>query len=353
MFSQRFRNNGRSILKLNKLQKSVKNQIEKKIKNGEYRFERASCFVCGKKDFDSLSAKDRYGLPHSVVICKNCGLIQTNPRMSQKSYNNFYKEEYRKLYNGENLSIEEYFNFQQKRGQKIYQYLTDNLKLRLKKLKILEIGTGVGGILQYFKEQNNDVFGIDLGSEYINFGKNKYGLNLENGTITNAKIPWTPDIVIYSHTLEHILNPIEELNKLRVIINKNAYLYIEAPGVKNLLHSDGTDFLRSLQNAHVYYFTLTTLKNALCKSGYNFIYGDEFIHSIFKPSLKMLNNNIYKNDYNEAISFLKKMEWFRFLPTFHNMQYYGKYFLIIFLKAVGFYNIGRILYRKVKHLFSN
>ncbi|RLJ01835.1 MAG: hypothetical protein DRP10_03030 [Candidatus Aenigmatarchaeota archaeon] len=74
----------------------MKKQIEKKIKEGIYLFENVPCCVCGGENFELLSEKDRYGLYVPVVICKDCGLIYTNPRMTQDAFNQFYELEYRK-----------------------------------------------------------------------------------------------------------------------------------------------------------------------------------------------------------------------------------------------------------------
>jgi len=76
--------------------KRMKKQIEKKIKEGIYLFENVPCCVCGGENFELLSEKDRYGLYVPVVICKDCGLIYTNPRMTQDAFNQFYELEYRK-----------------------------------------------------------------------------------------------------------------------------------------------------------------------------------------------------------------------------------------------------------------
>jgi len=118
------------------------------------------------------------------------------------------------------------------------------------------------------------------------------------------------------------------------------------PGVKNLTYSHGTDFLRSLQNAHIYYFTLTTLKNVLRKAGYNFVYGDEFIHSIFKADTRS-KNFYFENDYHETITYLKKMEWYRFLPTPYKINYWFKHIAVRILKKIKLYNlIKRIFYKE-------
>ncbi|HAJ34025.1 MAG TPA: hypothetical protein DCK79_11880 [Candidatus Atribacteria bacterium] len=347
MLSKRFKYNGKSVLKLNEIQIRIKEQIEKKIEKGIYSFEEVPCCICGGNNFDILAEKDRYGLYTSIVICRNCGLIQANPRMTQKSYNQFYDIEYRKLYVGKEVATEEFFRNQYYKGKRIYHYLENNLRINLSNLRVLEVGVGAGGILYYFKEMGNEICGCDLGSEYIEFGRKKYGLNLFVGTIEDMDIKQTPDIVIYSHVLEHLLNPIDELIKLKSIVGKDSYIYIELPGVKYLTHSYNMDFLRQIQNAHVYYFTLTTLKNVLEKAGYDLICGNEIIQSIFKISSK--NNENYKNDYDTTISFLREMEFYRFLPTSYNFKRLIIPGMVSFLKCIGLYNIVKVIYHKLRN----
>ena len=124
MLSKRFKYDGKPSINLNELQVRMKKQIEKKIEESEYSFEDVSCCVCDGRDFEILSEKDRYGLSVPVVICKDCGLIQTNPRMTQESYNRFYEIEYRKLYHGKDAlaNTDDFFKSEYKHGGDLSVY---------------------------------------------------------------------------------------------------------------------------------------------------------------------------------------------------------------------------------------
>jgi len=348
MLSKRYVYDGRPSIRLNKLQIKTKEKIERRIRKGIYTFERTTCPVCECENFEDLSEKDRYGLYHPVVICLNCGLIQANPRMTEKSLNIFYKDEYWKLYSGKKMD-KHLFVSQYEKGERIYTFLK-RLGVDLSDIKVLEVGCGAGGTLYFFQKMGCKVVGCDLNTEYIMFGRNKYNLNLFVGNIYEVakNLEWTPDLVIYSHVLEHIPNPVEEMIKIRSITDTNSYLYIELPGVKYLTHSYCNDFLKMLQNAHIFYFTLRTLKNIMKKAGWNCIYGNEIIYSIFKKSeIPREKKTEFENDYQEVISFLKKMEYFRLLPTPHKV---GKFLLPVFvnfLRQRGLYNVARRFYEKI------
>jgi len=116
MLSKRFKYDGKPTISLNELQLRMKKQIERKVEAGIYSFEEVPCCVCDGKKFEILSEKDRYGLYVPVGICKDCGLIQTNPRMTQEAYKQFYELEYRKLYNGTETPTDDFFKSEYKHG---------------------------------------------------------------------------------------------------------------------------------------------------------------------------------------------------------------------------------------------
>ena len=89
MLLKRLINDNKFELKLNKLKNEMKNQVSSKLENGTYKFENINCPVCGSTNKDCIGKKDRYGLYYETNICTNCGLVYTNPRMTQASKNMF------------------------------------------------------------------------------------------------------------------------------------------------------------------------------------------------------------------------------------------------------------------------
>ncbi len=282
MLAQRYVYDGVSHLPLTQVQLSAKKQIEEKISQGEYEFETIICTICGGNDFQQISTKDRYGLYYPVVICKKCGLCFTNPRMNQSSYDQFYNIEYRSLYSSSGDATDLFFKNQYKHGRKICRLVSRYLpsSRTLKGLIVLEVGCGAGGILKYFQEQGSCIYGVDLGEKYIDYGRTKHNLNLTAGTIKDLPNNIAPDLVIYSHVLEHVLDPTNELSQVRSILKDDGILYVEVPGINNLSAYE-LDFLRYLQNAHVFHFSLSSLTNLLSLNNFQLAWGNEKIKLYF------------------------------------------------------------------------
>lgn len=357
MLNPRFRYDGKPIVEMNDLQVSMKKKVDEKVKNKVYRFEKIPCCVCNCEEFELLSEKDRYGLHMAVVVCKKCGLIQTNPRMISESNYDFYNQEFCKLYMGKERPTSQFFVKQYKLGKIIHSYLQNNnlINKNLCDLFVCEVGCGAGGILQYFKEKGCRIFGIDIGEEYLNYGRKKYNLDLLLcGSIFDVQFDTPPDIVIYSHVLEHILSPKKELVQLKRILSQDSILYIQAPGVKNLYNTYNMDFLELLQNAHTYHFTLTTLKNLLQVCDFDFVCGDEIIRSAWKVSAEIGREIVLEEDYQTVMFYLKELENKKFTRTFKkkyvNWKRRSAQIIKTGLKKIGMYNLVKNMYKKRKKI---
>ncbi len=329
MISSRYINDNKSILTLTDLQEKTKKIVQSKVLNGTYVFEEKKCAICDTTNFELLAEKDRYGLYCPLQICKDCGLIQITPRMTQNSYDKFYKNEYRDLYMGTVLDKVEYFESRYKAGEKIFNYLKNYLpKLENKtEFKVLDVGCGIGGIIKFFKDQGYKTKGIDLGEEFIAYGKANHGLNLEVTKLVHLDPSIKYDLIIYSHVFEHLLDLKAELKQIKNLLNPNGILYIEVPGLMNSESFNmgyKGDFLKFHQNAHTYAFNNSTLNNAICSNGFNCLAGNDKVQAVYQYSAD--NNYQVVNNYKQMMDYLKLAEkyhsWYPFTP--YNLKHLPK-----------------------------
>lgn len=296
----------------NPVKRDVVTSIQNKIENGQYKFTKVKCPICNSARFRSLAQQDRDGIWHPLVICRDCGLIQTNPRLTEKSYENFYENEYRLLNEGRDRWQSDRFASQREKAVNLYRLLSTEIPDKLEGAKVLDVGTGPGGSLNYFQEKGHEVIGCDLDPDAVSYATEK-GIPVEHGTFAEVDLYWEPDIVILSHVVEHFTDPVAELNQLREVIHSDAIIYVEVPGVKELsLTNDwyNGDFQQQLQTAHTYYFTVKSLQNLMGVVGFASVYTDEYVHGIFEPTNECTQIGI-ESDYDDVIGHLKSLEWGR------------------------------------------
>jgi SAM-dependent methyltransferase len=310
MISKRYKDDGKTCLRLSASEKSALKVHFDKLAYRHYEFEDRACPVCGKSSGEVIAEKDRYGIPLRVVVCPDCGLIRTNPRMNQDSYSEFYGEEYRMLYSGKSEPDEEFFHDQVNHGLAIQAYLVKNgFTVRAGEL-VVEVGCGSGGILSVFQASGAKVLGCDLGEGFLRFGRERHDLDLRHGVLRDLVLTGKAKLVIYSHVLEHLLCVKSELDYLRSILADDGVVYIEVPSVKNI-HGGGYrgDFLQLLQNAHTYHFTGRSLVNLMLVNGYRALCFDELVRGVFQADVP----RPWKSDYRDVVNFLHRAEYTRHL----------------------------------------
>jgi 2-polyprenyl-3-methyl-5-hydroxy-6-metoxy-1,4-benzoquinol methylase len=134
--------------------------------------------------------------------------------MNQKSLNQFYSKDYRELYTGNKQTNARFFFSQRRQGNRIINFIRKyDRSISFQEKFVLEIGYGAGGILDSFRDAGAQVVGFDLGADYLEYGKKEHHLHLECSTIADYHEKRKPDIIVYSHVLEHLSSPLEELKK--------------------------------------------------------------------------------------------------------------------------------------------
>ena len=282
------------------------------INGPKIKFEKILCLNCGSANHKILFTNDRYGLNIKMVLCKKCGFMFLNPRMTQNTADFFYNSDvYRNVLHEIELDktiLAAWEEFEKNPKKPFFDIINS---LNLKYHSVCDIGTGNGFNLKLFQLAGKDALGYEPSEFLYNFAKKK-DLNVINGFVDDVKGEY--DLVTMLHVLEHLINPINVLKKIRKHIKK--YLFIEVPGSINKF--------QSVQYAHNSYFSLNTLSHIVTKCGFKRIYID------YKSG--------HVNDYVYAL-FEKtdKIETYQYNYAYEVKKYtriYYKYCIKIFIKRV-------------------
>jgi len=208
-------------------QKKMVVDFNAKVKNKEIGFERAHC-LCGSIDFDLVSTYDRYRVWQPIGLCRSCGLMRCDPRFTRETLDWFYGSDfYCELHTaGGDFKPPEKAEYDRLAAQsRVYKNVEDIIDLTTVK-RVGEFGCGSGCNLYPFFQQGMDILGVDLGAALVKAGQ-RVGMDLRQGSIEDMNgAPF--DLLILSHVLEHLPDPIGDMRRLLQHLKPDGHVYIGA-----------------------------------------------------------------------------------------------------------------------------
>ena len=231
------------------------------------------CPLCGKKTALIVTDKLRNGEPRKVFYCVACELGFLDSVDSETDIKAYYRSKYRKEYKpdiAEKTNPEQLFNtyvpFQRDRLALLKPYLT-------KETRLLEIGCSAGMFLWHAGKIVKEVTGIDFDVASARHAARKCKCRVYTTEISKTPIPKNYfDVICMFQTLEHVKNPLILLKEVGEYLKPGGRLHIEVPNLKDILVSSYDLPYHSqfyFHSAHLYYFTLKSLKQLLLKAGFS------------------------------------------------------------------------------------
>ena len=194
-----------------------------------------NCICCDKNSMEIYQNDSYLKLP--VYLCKNCKLYVTGKIEAEvkNKTEQLYKKPYWDERASENSINSDYTDIdsQDKRRQWISQCKYCELYLSNKK-KILEIGSGPGQALFWFKNLGMNVNGIEPDKRNVELINKKLGMSVcKVGTAEDFETDEKFDIIWSSHVFEHVLKPKLVLGKLKNYLRNEGILFLEVPNCEN------------------------------------------------------------------------------------------------------------------------
>jgi len=311
----------------------AKQAFNKKINSGLYKFEDCKCY-CGSEEGRILSETDRYGNYYPFVICNRCGIMRANPRLSLDSYVDFYENDYRTLYGDDEDKLDSLYSLRQEQAEKVFNFISGRIALE-KDSVVFDIGCNMGTMLLPFLKAGCRVSGVDYGHRFIEYGKSRGNAFIEVGGIDKLfEKNERANLIILNHVLEHFVDLQSELMKIRELLAPGGLLYVSVPGTFWWIkHRCRDDILAMLQNAHLWQFSLNSLRYVLECSGFEIVCGNHEVRAIFEKCNGFRQiSDFPKNEFDLTVKYLRMTEK-RFLRKLY------------WIKTLRLNKLSRILYK--------
>jgi 2-polyprenyl-3-methyl-5-hydroxy-6-metoxy-1,4-benzoquinol methylase len=207
--------------------------------HSEYKKEDVNCYLCGsnRSDYYLTGEDDLTGIPgkFTYVMCRSCGMIYQNPRLSIDDVRLFYTDDYIAHRKNKRFGLlNPLYNWAMEKHDRdkiklIKPYIALNSGSR-----VLDVGCAVGTFLVMLKKKYNcGIAGVDFKdtSYYPGFDE----IDFYQGLFHDQKLPANSyDLITMWHFLEHDYYPRESLRKAQECLKDDGTLIIEVPRLDSI-----------------------------------------------------------------------------------------------------------------------
>ncbi len=226
----------------------------------------SNCLVCGSDRSQRL-----YTLQQgSLVRCQQCCLVFYTPRPSAEELAAYYNTApYRERYKASIMSDQTF-------AAGRYAELSTILKRYAPALlpphqkRLLDIGCGVGDLLQAAKAAGWQVTGTEIADRAIAQADATVKNEILLGDILQLRLPANAyDVITSYHVIEHLLNPVEVLSTIYRLLRPGGMALIETPNFGGLgARIRGKHWSHIIPPEHLTYFESGSLRYALKQAGF-------------------------------------------------------------------------------------
>lgn len=172
--------------------------------------------------------------PFGVVECKACEFALTTPQLSGEELGHYYADSY----------YEDFYEHSGGEREGLLVRLRAAVRLRgavrrysrppfhfdgVRRGRLLDVGCGSGELLEHFAGQGWEPYGIDPSRAAVEAARRR-GAEAHEGTLRDH--PWQGEsfeAITFQHSLEHVVDPVAELERARALLAPGGVLAIAVP----------------------------------------------------------------------------------------------------------------------------
>lgn len=237
-----------------------------------------------------------------LITCQNCQLVFYVPRPTHAELADFYNQQsYRQDYAQGVMSSQDFVTNRYQELKKIVSKYQPNLFDKPSKT-FLDVGCGLGDLLQMAIADQWQVNGTEISPKAALQAKANIRDQILVGDILSLNLPeYYFDLITIYHVIEHLIDPIPILKKLKRLLKPEGILFIETPNLDSLgAKIRGKNWSNIMPPEHINYYSSQSLANSLTIAGFdqfkvftNSPYKIQAVSTWSKP-LQIVAKSIYK-----------------------------------------------------------
>ena len=199
----------------------------------------------------------------TVVKCEACEGVQTGHRTSPEERYQEYEYSYDSM--NSPVSVTHF--------KDLHAYCESLFSSRERvqeRMRVLEIGSNIGTLLRFFKEESWDVLGVDPAANIAAIARDQYGIEtvgalFDSQTAVDIKNKYGYfDLICGSNVFNHIDELEVVFSAIASMLQKDGQFVFEVPYLKSLIESSAFD---TIYHEHVHYHSVKSLNTVLARSG--------------------------------------------------------------------------------------
>lgn len=231
--------------------------------------ERSVCPICGGKEFelfmetkDFMITKESF----SLVSCKSCNFIFTNPIPDKNEISRYYKsEDYVSHSSSKKGLINTVYNVVRKFTLK---QKVGWIKKYAQTGSLLDVGCGTGHFLKAAQDAGYEALGLEPDEEARGFARKENEVNVHPIENLYHLDVASYDVITMWHVLEHVYELKEDLAQIEKLLKSNGTLFIAVPNCGSQDANIYKEYWAAYDvPRHLYHFRENDIKNLFQEFG--------------------------------------------------------------------------------------
>jgi 2-polyprenyl-3-methyl-5-hydroxy-6-metoxy-1,4-benzoquinol methylase len=197
-----------------------------------------------------------------IVECPRCGMVSSRPTLASEEILGRYAD----------VVDENYFSEEEARRELFDWVLNVMSGYPVRGDSLLEVGANVGLFLDAAREAGWTPRGIEPSRWAVETGRARFGVELAQKPLEELdEPPASTDAVVMLDVLEHVVDPLDALRRLRSLLDDEGILALSTVNLSGLHARMRGVSWPWLIRPHLHYFTPATLDVILKKAGFRMV----------------------------------------------------------------------------------